>query len=189
MIPPAQEQFESEFRKRLRGWLRDIAEHIPKTMTFQIILIGYSALIFRKKLTTEGATTDIDAFFDGKEGHEMFQEIVQALGFDDEFEILEYRFVEESLLRVPDYRSRMQHFMTVENIHVFTLADEDILILKLHANRRKDQIDLHFLFQKNPDVLEKVKQLLQIHQHEELLQRILDITAMKPSGAGRMPWK
>jgi hypothetical protein len=69
------------------------------------------------------------------------------------------------------------------------LADEDILILKLHANRKKDQIDLHFLFHQNPDVLEKVKLLLRIHQHEDLLKRVDDITEMKPLGTGRMPWK
>ena len=188
MISISQKQFESEFRKQLLGWLSDIARHLPKTLTFHIVLIGYSALIFRKHLITEGATTDVDAFYDGEDGHQMIQEVAQALGYDDEFEIIEYRFVESSLRRVPDFRSRMQPFMLIENIHVFTLADEDILILKLHANRKKDQVDLHFLFKHNPDVLEKVKQLLIIHQHEDLIQRLDEINALKPSGASRTPW-
>jgi hypothetical protein len=43
MISNSQKQFESEFRKQLLGWLRDIAQQLPKLMTFHIVLIGYSA--------------------------------------------------------------------------------------------------------------------------------------------------
>ncbi len=93
-----------------------------------------------------------------------------------------------TLRRVPDFRSRMQHFITIDNIHVYTMADEDILILKLHANRKKDRVDLDFLFEHNPEVLQKVKQLLRLYQHEDLIQRIEEINAMRPLGEGRTPW-
>jgi hypothetical protein len=175
MTQTPQDSNESELRKQLRMWLKEISRELPKNREFHIVLIGYSVLIFHKELVVERATEDIDAFFDGEDGHQMFQEVTQALGFDEDFEILEYKFVELGLSRIPDYRSRMTPFMLVEQIHVHQLADVDVLILKLHANRKKDRVDLHFLFQHNPTTTEQVKELLLRHNQLELLQRMDDI--------------